>query len=70
MIQSGTTGWLVPPDDVAGLTAALNRLNLIKRQACRDWVETHATCQVFAERVEAWILAGLVSGDVSISTSL
>ena len=69
LIQSGMTGWLVPQDDVAGLTAALKRLNLIKRQACRDWVETHATCQVFAERVEAWILAGLVSGDVSISTS-
>ena len=70
LIQSGTTGWLVPPDDVAELTTALTRLDQLDRHACRDWAENHATCQVFAERVESWILAGLVSGDASISTSL
>ena len=68
LIQSGTTGWLVQPDDVAALTDALNHLDQLDRAACRQWVETHASCDVFAERVETWLLEGLAGGDVNIST--
>ena len=70
LIQSGRTGWLVPPDDVDALTAALARIEQLERRDCREWVETHASCQVFAERVERWIRDGLVAGDASIPLSL
>ncbi|MGB1621639.1 MAG: glycosyltransferase [Synechococcus sp.] len=70
LIQSGTTGWLVPADDVAALTTALGRLEQLDRSACRHWAETHASCDVFAQRVETWIQKGLAVGDVSISTKL
>ena len=70
LIQSGRTGWLVPPDDVEALTAALARIDQLERRDCREWVETHASCQVFAERVERWIRDGLVAGDASITLSL
>ena len=61
LIRSGSTGWLVPPDDVAALTDALRSVRSIDRRACRGWAEKHAAQDVFAQRVEAWILEGLSS---------
>ena len=63
---SGRTGWLVPPDDVAALVEALRRVEGIERSVCRSWAETHASCEVFSQRVEAWIRNGLMA-DVSIN---
>ena len=66
LICSGRTGWLVPPDDVDALTEALRHVGSIERSACRSWAEAHASCEVFSQRVEAWIRTGLMA-DVSIT---
>lgn len=58
LVQSGETGFLVEPDDIAALTSALRRLPELDRADCRDWVERNASQAVFARRVEDWILAG------------
>ena len=55
IIQSGETGWLVPPDDVPALTKALTRCKEIDRQACRSWVEANATVEIFSKKVEDWL---------------
>lgn len=60
LILSGTTGLLVPPDDVAALIQALRDVRRIDRRACRAWVENHASQAVFARSVEAWITDGLL----------
>ena len=60
LICSGTTGFLVEPDDVAALTQALRDVMVINRSACRAWVEQNADQAVFARRVETWISEGLV----------
>ena len=61
LVQSGQTGFLVEPDDVSALTDALKRVSELDRADCRAWVEANATQEVFARRVEDWILAGLPS---------
>jgi hypothetical protein len=50
---------LVEPDNVAALAAAVAGAGAIDRRACRQWVQAHASRAVLAERVEAWLLAGL-----------
>ena len=59
LVQSGQTGFLVEPDDVSALTDALKRVPELDRADCRAWVEANATQEVFARRVEDWVLAGL-----------
>ena len=66
LVSSGSTGWLVPPDDVAALTSALKRVDSIDRSVCRGWAEEHASCEVFSQRVESWIRTGL-KADASIT---
>jgi UDP-glucose:tetrahydrobiopterin glucosyltransferase len=59
LVQPGLTGLLVEPDDVTALAAAVAQVGTIERRACRAWVEAHASRAVLAQRVEAWLLAGL-----------
>jgi UDP-glucose:tetrahydrobiopterin glucosyltransferase len=59
LVQPGVNGLLVEPDDVTALVAAVARVDAIDRRACRRWVEANASRAVLAERVEAWLLAGL-----------
>ena len=59
LVQPGLNGLLVEPDDVAGLVAAVERAGSIDRAACRRWVEDNASRAVLAERIEAWLCAGL-----------
>jgi len=66
LVQDGSTGWLVLPDDREALTAATRRLGMIDRFACRRWVEANASQQVFAERVEHWLGCALEPEDGSI----
>jgi UDP-glucose:tetrahydrobiopterin glucosyltransferase len=61
LVQSGLNGLLVPPDDLNALQAAVLAAERLDRQACRRWVEHHASREAFAGRVEAWLLAGLAS---------
>jgi UDP-glucose:tetrahydrobiopterin glucosyltransferase len=67
LVQNGLTGYLVPPDDVAALQEATIQAANLKRQACRHWVEAHASQAVFAERVEVWIRDGLSPKDGNIA---
>lgn len=67
LVEQGRTGLLVPPDDVDALREATTKVASLNRQDCRAWVERHASQEVFAERVEAWLGEGLAAGDGSIA---
>ena len=55
IVQHGLTGWLVEPDDVAGLVAAINRLEVIDRQACRQQAEGDYSLLAMGRRMEQWV---------------
>jgi UDP-glucose:tetrahydrobiopterin glucosyltransferase len=55
IVQHGKTGWLVDPDSVEGLVAAIERLDEIDRHTCRQQAETQYSMQAMGDRVEAWI---------------
>ena len=59
LVQPAVNGWLVEPDDVTALAEAVERVELIDRSACRHWVERHASREVLAARIEAWLEQGL-----------
>ena len=59
LITSGLTGWVVPPDELYSLISALKKIEQIDRKECRNWVEKYASKEVFARRVEEWILKGI-----------
>ena len=54
IVQHGKTGWLVAPDDVAGLVTAIAQLDNIDRQACRQQAETHYSLTAMGDRLEQW----------------
>jgi UDP-glucose:tetrahydrobiopterin glucosyltransferase len=58
-VQPGVNGWLVEPDDVTALAEAVKQVEWIDRSSCRQWVELHASREVLAERIEAWLEQGL-----------
>ncbi|MGF1491066.1 MAG: glycosyltransferase family 4 protein [Microcoleaceae cyanobacterium] len=57
IIREGETGWLVEPDSVAGLIAAINKLDQIDRSRCRHQAETEFSLDVWGDRVETWLLS-------------
>lgn len=59
IVQPGTTGWLVPPDDVAALAEALTRIDGLDRAACRRQAETEYSLPALGDRFEAWFQAVL-----------
>ncbi len=59
LIEDGFNGFLVKPNDIAGLIKATKSISEIKRKNCRDWFEKKATDKVFAQRVENWLNKGL-----------
>jgi len=54
IVRDRDTGFLVAPDDVAGLTAAIARLDAIDRQRCRQQAEREYSLPAFGDRFEAW----------------
>jgi UDP-glucose:tetrahydrobiopterin glucosyltransferase len=54
IVQSGQTGWLVPPDDVQGLVDAIASIDHLDRYACRHRAETHYSLEALAARFEQW----------------
>jgi UDP-glucose:tetrahydrobiopterin glucosyltransferase len=54
IVHQGKTGWLVEPDDVAGLVAAIAQLDQIDRQTCRQHAEDHYSLTAMGDRVEQW----------------
>ena len=59
LVQPGLNGLLVEPDDVAALVRAVAQVDTIRREDCRQWVESHASRAVLAERIETWLQLGL-----------
>lgn len=57
IVVDGVTGFVVPPDDIAAAASAVGRLGELDRQACRRLVEDHYSTDVWAERMEAWLVA-------------
>jgi UDP-glucose:tetrahydrobiopterin glucosyltransferase len=58
IVVDGKTGFLVEPDDVAGLAAAIGRIDELDRVACRQRVEEEYSIPALAERVEALARSG------------
>jgi UDP-glucose:tetrahydrobiopterin glucosyltransferase len=54
IVQPGSTGWLVPPDDVAALAAAIQRIDDLDRSACRRQAEAEYSLPALGDRFEAW----------------
>ncbi len=55
LVRDGETGWLVPPGDVAALTAAVARIRQIDRRHCRQVAEAEFSLAAWGERVEQWL---------------
>ncbi|GAB4457763.1 MAG: glycosyltransferase family 4 protein [Elainellaceae cyanobacterium] len=54
IVTDGETGWLVNPDQVAELVAAVSKLEQIDRAACRRRAEAYYSMQAMGDRTEQW----------------
>ncbi len=54
IVRDGETGWLVEPDQVAGLVGAIARLDEIDRQQCRTQAEQEYSLTAFGDRLTQW----------------
>ncbi|WP_404787765.1 glycosyltransferase family 4 protein [Altericista sp. CCNU0014] len=61
IVKDGKTGWLVEPDSVGGLIAAIAALDRIDRKACRLQAEREFSLGALGDRTEAWFDAVLKS---------
>jgi UDP-glucose:tetrahydrobiopterin glucosyltransferase len=56
IVEHGVTGYLVEPDDVDGLVAAVHAVPTLDRRECRRVVERRYSTEAMAERVERWLI--------------
>jgi UDP-glucose:tetrahydrobiopterin glucosyltransferase len=54
IVQDGKIGFLVEPDSVTDLVAAIRQLDKIDRYACREEAEAKYSLAAFGDRVEQW----------------
>ncbi len=54
IVSDGVTGYLVEPDSVAGLVAAIAKLDALDRSQCRHSVGQHFSLERMADRFEIW----------------
>ncbi len=54
IIDHGTTGWLVEPDNVEGLIKGIQQLDTIDRHSCRQQAETKYSLPALGKRFENW----------------
>jgi UDP-glucose:tetrahydrobiopterin glucosyltransferase len=54
IVRHGETGFLVEPDRVEGLVAAISRLGQLDRSACRQQVEAEYSLKAMGDRLENW----------------
>jgi UDP-glucose:tetrahydrobiopterin glucosyltransferase len=54
IVKHGKTGFLVEPDNVTGLVAAINNIEQIDRQLCRQQAEAEYSLKALGDRFEAW----------------
>ena len=55
IIVDGETGFLVEPDDVDGMIAAVRRIDELDRVECRQRVEEEYSIPALAARIERWL---------------
>jgi UDP-glucose:tetrahydrobiopterin glucosyltransferase len=55
IVVDGETGFLVEPDSIDGLVAAVGRISELDRVECRQRVEEQYSIAAFAGRVEQWL---------------
>lgn len=55
IVSDGVTGFLVEPDDVVAMAAAVARIGELDRVACRQRVEEEFSTDALAGRVAAWL---------------
>ncbi|MBE9101499.1 glycosyltransferase family 4 protein [Vacuolonema iberomarrocanum] len=55
IVENGICGWLVEPDSVTGLVAAIAKLDQIDRAACRQRAEATYSNAAMGDRVEQWL---------------
>ncbi len=53
-VLDGVTGFLVPPDDIDSMVAAVGRLTDIDRTRCRAHIEDHYSLAALGGRFEKW----------------
>ncbi|HLP88325.1 MAG TPA: glycosyltransferase family 4 protein [Nostocaceae cyanobacterium] len=66
IVEDGKTGFLVEPDSVQGLIAAIKQLHTIDRQVCRQEAEKVYSLEAMGDRVEKWFKM-ILDNYVSIS---
>ncbi len=54
IVKHGKTGWLVEPDSVTGLVEAINKIDRINRQLCRQQAESEYSLAALGDRFETW----------------
>ena len=54
IVKHGQTGWLVEPDSISGLVEAINQIDQIERQLCRQQAESQYSLEALGDRFEAW----------------
>lgn len=54
IVQDGRTGFLVEPDSVPALVAAIGRLDELDRRACRQQAEADYSLAALGHRLEGW----------------
>lgn len=63
IVREGKTGWLVEPDSVEGLVAAIARIDQLSRRACRQQAEAEYSLTALGDRFEQWFRDILTSRD-------
>lgn len=54
IVKHGKTGWLVEPDSITGLVEAINKIDQIDRQLCRQQAESEYSLAALGDRFETW----------------
>ncbi|MEB3337118.1 MAG: glycosyltransferase family 4 protein, partial [Leptolyngbyaceae bacterium] len=54
IVRDGKTGWLVEPDSVSGLVAAIAHIDQIDRSTCRQQAEQEFSLEAMGDRMEQW----------------
>lgn len=54
IVRDGETGFLVEPDSISGLAAAINKIELIDRNVCRQQAEAEYSLGALGDRFEIW----------------
>lgn len=61
IVRNGQTGWLVEPDSISGLVEAINQIDQIERQLCRQQAESQYSLEALGDRFEAWFKKLVIS---------